>query len=87
MEDDDRHPNSCATRTRSALNIETTREDASGKELYDRMQGYLAAARSIYSQSSDGNDLNARMIRAFPDYGGVSMLDQQMRFLFPAVKP
>lgn len=57
-----------------------------GKELYEKMQRYLSTAREIYSQSRDGDDMKAKMIRAFPDYGGIGMLDQQKRFLFPSGK-
>jgi len=57
-----------------------------GKELYDLMQRYLSTAQDLYAQSADGEDLKSRMIQAFPDYGGVGMLDQQKRFLFPSGK-
>lgn len=58
-----------------------------GKELYVQMQRYLATARGIYADARDGDDMKAKMIQAFPDYGGVGMLDQQKRFLFPSVNP
>jgi glyoxylase-like metal-dependent hydrolase (beta-lactamase superfamily II) len=54
-----------------------------GKELYDRMQNYLSKARGLLSQASDGDDLKARLIAAFPDFGGRTLLDHQKRFLFP----
>lgn len=54
-----------------------------GKQLYTQMQHYLAVARDAYAKSKDGDDMKTRMIQAFPDYGGVGMLDQQKRFLFP----
>lgn len=57
-----------------------------GKELYSRMQHYLATARDMYTRSSDGEDMKNKMIEAFPDYGGVGMLDQQKRFLFSGAK-
>jgi glyoxylase-like metal-dependent hydrolase (beta-lactamase superfamily II) len=53
-----------------------------GKELYDQMERYLSTARDILSRSSDGETMKTKMIKAFPDYGGVGMLDQQKRFLF-----
>ena len=56
-----------------------------GKELYAQMQHYLATAREVYAQTKDGDEMKVKMIRAFPDYGGVGMLDQQKRFLSPAV--
>lgn len=55
-----------------------------GKELYGRMQQYLTAAREIYSKSRDGEEMEYKIIRAF--HGGVGMLDQQKRFLFPLEK-
>jgi glyoxylase-like metal-dependent hydrolase (beta-lactamase superfamily II) len=57
-----------------------------GPELYDRMQNYLSTARELLSQSSDGDDLKARIIAAFPHFGGHALLDHQKRFLFPAQK-
>jgi len=58
--------------------------DPGGKELYEKMQRYLSTARDIYSQSRDGDEMKGKMIRAFPRHGGVGMLDQQKRFLFPS---
>jgi len=57
-----------------------------GQELYGRMQQYLTAAYEIYCKSRDGEEMKSKIIRAFPDYGGVGMLDQQKRFLFPLKK-
>lgn len=57
-----------------------------GKELYGRMQHYLSTARDVYARAADSEDMKDKMIQAFPDYGGVGMLDQQMRFLFPNAK-
>jgi glyoxylase-like metal-dependent hydrolase (beta-lactamase superfamily II) len=54
-----------------------------GKELYDQMGRYLCTARNVLARSSDGDAMKTKMIQAFPDYGGVGMLDQQKRFLFP----
>lgn len=56
-----------------------------GKELYDQMEQYLSIAREVLSSSPDGEVMKTKMIQAFPDYGGIGMLDQQKRFLFPAV--
>jgi len=50
------------------------------------MQQYLTAAYEIYCKSRDGEEMKSKIIRAFPDYGGVGMLDQQKRFLFPLKK-
>jgi glyoxylase-like metal-dependent hydrolase (beta-lactamase superfamily II) len=55
-------------------------------ELYDHMERYLSTALDILAQSSDGEAMKTKMIQAFPDYGGIGMLDQQKRFLFPTVK-
>jgi glyoxylase-like metal-dependent hydrolase (beta-lactamase superfamily II) len=57
-----------------------------GQELYGWMQQYLATARDVYARAADGEDMKNKMIQAFPDYGGVGMLNQQKRFLFPAGK-
>ena len=57
-----------------------------GKELYSQMQHYLSTARNVNGVATDGEDMKDKMIQAFPDYGGVGMLDQQKRFLFPGTK-
>ena len=57
-----------------------------GKELYGLMQHYLSTALDLYARATDGEDLKSEMIHAFPDYGGIGMLDQQKRFLFPRGK-
>jgi glyoxylase-like metal-dependent hydrolase (beta-lactamase superfamily II) len=54
-----------------------------GKELFGQMQQYIATARDVFAEASGSEDMKEKMIRAFPDYGGVGMLDQQKRFLFP----
>jgi len=54
-----------------------------GKDLYERMQQYLSTAREMFTQSVDGDDMKNKMMNAFPGYGGIGMLDQQKRFLFP----
>ena len=57
-----------------------------GVEVYDRMQNYLGTARHLLSKASNGDDLKARLIAAFPDFGGRALLDHQKRFLFPPRK-
>src|SRR5262249_47066831 len=57
-----------------------------GAELYDRMQNYLGSARDLLLKASDGDDLKARLIAAFPDFCGWALLDHQKRFLFPPRK-
>jgi glyoxylase-like metal-dependent hydrolase (beta-lactamase superfamily II) len=54
-----------------------------GRELYDHMETYLSKAREFLSQATGGDDLKARLIAAFPDFGGGAILDHQKRFLFP----
>jgi hypothetical protein len=53
-----------------------------GKELFGQMQQYIATARDVFAEASGGEDMKEKMIRAFPDYGGVGMLDQQKGFCF-----
>ena len=53
-----------------------------GPELYDNMIAYLQFAQSALAQSTDGEDLKARLIDRFPYYGGRDLLDHQKRFLF-----
>ena len=54
-----------------------------GPELYDGMRHYLTTARESLTASRDAEDFKARMIAAFPAFGGHALLDHQMRFLFP----
>jgi hypothetical protein len=46
----------------------------------------LPITREILSQASDGDELKAHLIAAFPDFGGHAVLDHQRRFLFPPRK-
>jgi glyoxylase-like metal-dependent hydrolase (beta-lactamase superfamily II) len=55
-----------------------------GPELYDAMAQYLTVARAALSEASDPDDLKRRLISAFPQFGGRTLLDHEMRFLFPA---
>jgi hypothetical protein len=50
------------------------------------MQNYLSTARNLLSNASNGDDLKARLIAAYPDFGGRALLDHQKRFLFPPRK-
>ena len=54
-----------------------------GPELYGAMQLYLDMARDALSLSHSGDELKSRMIAAFPNHRGRTLLDHQMRFLFP----
>jgi glyoxylase-like metal-dependent hydrolase (beta-lactamase superfamily II) len=55
-----------------------------GPELDDAMAHYLSVARVALSEASSPADLKRRLILAFPEFGGRTLLDHQMRFLFPA---
>jgi glyoxylase-like metal-dependent hydrolase (beta-lactamase superfamily II) len=57
-----------------------------GPELYDEMRDYLTTARETLAASRDGAEFKARMISAFPHFGGHALLDHQRRFLFPHPK-
>jgi len=54
-----------------------------GPELYGAMSLYLDTARKALSASSDGAELKSRLIAKFPHHRGRTLLDHQMRFLFP----
>jgi len=54
-----------------------------GPDLYDGMLHYLSVAREEFSKSQNGADLKRRLVAAFPDYGGLLMVDHEMHFLFP----
>jgi glyoxylase-like metal-dependent hydrolase (beta-lactamase superfamily II) len=54
-----------------------------GRELYDAMLHYMAFAKQAYAESNTGDELKAKTIAAYPDYGGHPLLDQHTRFLFP----
>ena len=58
-----------------------------GPELYCAMQRYLDTARDTLAKASNGPDLKALLIAAFPDHRGRVLLDHQMRFLFPKPAP
>jgi glyoxylase-like metal-dependent hydrolase (beta-lactamase superfamily II) len=51
-------------------------------ELFDAMRHYLSVARDALSHAVDPAELKYRLIAAFPDFEGHSLLDHQMRFLF-----
>ncbi len=53
-----------------------------GRELYDEMLSYLAFSEVALANAVDGEDLKERLIRKFPNYGGLALLDHQKRFLF-----
>ncbi len=53
-----------------------------GKELYGRMIDYLEFARVALAESRNGEELKAKLLAKYPDYGGRDLLDHQQRFLF-----
>jgi glyoxylase-like metal-dependent hydrolase (beta-lactamase superfamily II) len=53
-----------------------------GKELYNATLSYLAAAESALESAENGEDLKLRLIRMFPDYNGIVILDRQKAVLF-----
>ena len=50
------------------------------------MRHYLTTARETLKASRDAAEFKARMISAFPAFGGRALLDHQMRFPVPALK-
>jgi glyoxylase-like metal-dependent hydrolase (beta-lactamase superfamily II) len=53
-----------------------------GKELYNATLSYLASAESTLASAVNGEDLKLRLIRKFPDYEGIVILDRQSAVLF-----
>jgi hypothetical protein len=47
------------------------------------MRHYLTTARETLVASRSAADFKARMIAAFPAFGGHALLDHEMRFLVP----
>jgi hypothetical protein len=58
-----------------------------GLELYDHMIEYLEFAETALKDAVDAAGLRRALVNRFPDYGGLKVLDQQMRFLFRAAAP
>jgi glyoxylase-like metal-dependent hydrolase (beta-lactamase superfamily II) len=55
-----------------------------GKELCDGMAHYLSVARAALAHASGSADFKQRLIAAFPEFTARTLLDHEMRFLFPA---
>ena len=53
-----------------------------GKSLYREMIDYLSFARNALSKSDSGAAFEEAMIRRYPDYGGLALLEHERRFLF-----
>jgi hypothetical protein len=54
-----------------------------GKALYDDMLTDLDAAEVVLASSVRAAEFGQRMQQRFPHYGGHSVLQHQIRFLFP----
>jgi glyoxylase-like metal-dependent hydrolase (beta-lactamase superfamily II) len=54
-----------------------------GKPLYEEMLRYLDVAEEALKVARAPSEFRERMIDRFPDYGGLKVLDHQLRFLFP----
>jgi glyoxylase-like metal-dependent hydrolase (beta-lactamase superfamily II) len=53
-----------------------------GASLYDENIVYLDFARAQLAVAKDGEDFKARLIKQYPTYGGLALLDHEKRFLF-----
>jgi glyoxylase-like metal-dependent hydrolase (beta-lactamase superfamily II) len=53
-----------------------------GRELYDEMITYLDFGKDALASSTSAGEFRQKMLDRFPDYGGVKVLDHQLRFLF-----
>ncbi len=53
------------------------------RTLYEEMLGYLDAAEEALKAARAPLEFRERMIDRFPNYGGLKVLDHQLRFLFP----
>lgn len=54
-----------------------------GPELFDAVLTYLAASEPIIGAATGADQLKDALVDAFPDAGGVALLDIQNRYLFP----
>jgi glyoxylase-like metal-dependent hydrolase (beta-lactamase superfamily II) len=54
-----------------------------GKDLYQQVRDYLAAAKNLIAQASSGEQRKASLTERFPSYGGAVLLDLQNGYLFP----
>ncbi|GAA1917934.1 MBL fold metallo-hydrolase [Microbacterium aoyamense] len=54
-----------------------------GAELYDFVLDYLAGAAHALAAAADADELKSSLVAAFPDAGGVGLLDIQNGYLFP----
>jgi glyoxylase-like metal-dependent hydrolase (beta-lactamase superfamily II) len=53
------------------------------RALYDEMLRYFDVAEETLTAARAPSEFRERMIAGFPDYGGLKVLDHQLRFLFP----
>jgi glyoxylase-like metal-dependent hydrolase (beta-lactamase superfamily II) len=54
-----------------------------GKALYEEMLRYIDVAEEALEVAHAPSEFRERMIDRFPNYGGLKVLDHQLRFLFP----
>jgi hypothetical protein len=50
--------------------------------LYEEQIAYLDFAEAQLPLSSDGDDFKPRILKQYPTYGGLALLDHEKRFLF-----
>ena len=53
------------------------------RALYEEMLGYLDVAEETLRAARAASEFRGRMIDRYPNYGGLKVLDHQLRFLFP----
>jgi glyoxylase-like metal-dependent hydrolase (beta-lactamase superfamily II) len=53
-----------------------------GVSLYDENVAYLDFANAQLAVAKSGDDFKAQLIKRYPTYGGLALLDHEMRFLF-----
>lgn len=53
-----------------------------GGELYDEMIAYLDFGEQALASSTSAAEFRQKILHRFADYGGVTVLDHQLRFLF-----
>jgi glyoxylase-like metal-dependent hydrolase (beta-lactamase superfamily II) len=53
-----------------------------GASLYDENVAYLDFAKAQLAVAKNGDDFKAQLIKQYPTYGGLALLDHEKRFLF-----
>jgi hypothetical protein len=54
-----------------------------GRGIYEADRQYLTVARQAVAEATGPEDLNRRLVAAFPEYGGTAMQGLQNFYLFP----